>query len=258
MADVQVVLDALSSPVRREILWRLWEQELPAGQIAAAFELTASTISEHLAVLRDADLVVVRRAGNRRYYRARTDTLRGLNVGLTDESTRWVPADDLPDRGRVDVRTGSAVVAVVDLPVDQSTAFTAFMDADLYTRWLGVPVRLQDGHFSCTLPWGTQVRGRYEHVVRPSLIAMHWDFDDGRIPLPGGKQVTYLRVWPISSGSRVEVQQLVDTPEHAPFMQTAWTFVLGQLAERLPQALRPDTSVEPLRRRRKRSRPAGT
>ena len=59
MTDVQRVLAALASPVRREILWRIWDDELPAGAIAAAFEVSAPTISEHLAVLRDAELVTM-------------------------------------------------------------------------------------------------------------------------------------------------------------------------------------------------------
>ena len=39
--DLQATIDALSSPVRREILWMLWDAELPAGEIAAGCGLTA-------------------------------------------------------------------------------------------------------------------------------------------------------------------------------------------------------------------------
>ena len=38
-AEPQRLLDALSSPVRREILWLVWDRELAAGDIAA-FEAT--------------------------------------------------------------------------------------------------------------------------------------------------------------------------------------------------------------------------
>ena len=37
MRDIQKVLAALNSPVRREILALIWDQELSAGEIAAAF-----------------------------------------------------------------------------------------------------------------------------------------------------------------------------------------------------------------------------
>src|SRR5207248_11630048 len=63
MRDIDKVIGALSSPVRREILTLIWGRERSAGDIAAAFALTKPTISQHLAVLRDADLVSVTAAG---------------------------------------------------------------------------------------------------------------------------------------------------------------------------------------------------
>ena len=51
MRDIQKVLAALTSPVRREILGLIWDRELSAGEIAAAFPVTKPTISQHLAVL---------------------------------------------------------------------------------------------------------------------------------------------------------------------------------------------------------------
>ena len=41
--SVQAIVDALSSPVRREILWLVWDAERSAGEIAASFDLTAGT-----------------------------------------------------------------------------------------------------------------------------------------------------------------------------------------------------------------------
>ncbi len=66
MPDIQRVIVALGSPVRREILGLIWERELPAGEIAAAFAVTKPTISQHLAVLREAGLVTARAAGTSR------------------------------------------------------------------------------------------------------------------------------------------------------------------------------------------------
>src|SRR3954447_15832685 len=82
MRDVQRILAALSSPVRREILALIWDRELPAGEIAAAFDVTAPTVSQHLAVLRDADLVTMTAQANFRRYRARQDVLRNLHGAL--------------------------------------------------------------------------------------------------------------------------------------------------------------------------------
>lgn len=64
------MLDAISSPRRREILRLVWERELPAGDIAARFDVSWPAVSQNLAVLRKAGLVTERRDANRRYYRA--------------------------------------------------------------------------------------------------------------------------------------------------------------------------------------------
>lgn len=62
---------ALAEPRRREILRLIWTKELPATQIAAEFDdVTRSAVSQHLTVLREAELVIERRDGTRRLYRA--------------------------------------------------------------------------------------------------------------------------------------------------------------------------------------------
>jgi len=81
---VQEVLDAISSPRRREILRLVWERELPAGDIAARFDVSWPAISQNLAVLRKAGLVTERREANRRLYRADPQALGSLRAVLQD------------------------------------------------------------------------------------------------------------------------------------------------------------------------------
>lgn len=66
----------LAEPRRRAILRMLWDRELPAGEIAAAFPVSFSAVSQHLAALRAAGLVSVRTDGRRRMYRVDRDALR--------------------------------------------------------------------------------------------------------------------------------------------------------------------------------------
>ena len=242
MRDIQKVLDALTSPTRREILALVWDGELPAGQIAAAFALTKPTISQHLAVLRDAGLVTARAAGTSRRYRARPEALRGLHAALGDPG-KWRNADDAPERGLCDTRTKPVVIANADVPTSQAVTFAAFTDPAVYSRWLGVPVTIEDGRFACTLEWGTRVRGRYELVCPPELIVMRWDFDDGNVPVPGAELAGYLRVRPRNGGAHVEVHQLVDTAAQAEFMEAAWALVLGRLRAGVAAASDPRVAV---------------
>lgn len=240
-------LRALNSRTRREILALVWDRELAAGQIAAEFELTAATISEHLAVLRAAGLVEMTKVGTSRRYRAIPAALAGLH-GALDGATKWEPATDIPEVALAHVATRPAVVASVTVPVDPERTFAAFTDADTFSRWLQVPVTLQDRRFAATMEWGTEIRGHYEVVAAPHLIAMAWDFEDNNVPVPGRSLTSYLRVSPGPDGTKVTVHQLVDSPAQAAFMEAAWGVVLGRLRTNLPRATEsPQTPAVPRR-----------
>jgi DNA-binding transcriptional ArsR family regulator/uncharacterized protein YndB with AHSA1/START domain len=247
------VLAALASPVRREILSLIWDRELSAGEIAAAFPVTKPTISQHLAVLREAGLAVATAVGTSRRYRARPEALRGLHAALVSPG-KWVNADrdpNDPDRAS-DVRTTPVVVASTVVETSQTATFTAFTDPAIYSRWLGVPVSIEDGRFACTMEWGTNVRGRYELVCPPELIAMRWDFEDDNVPVPGREMTGYLRIRPHLAGARVEVHQIVDTPAQAEFMEGAWAMVLGRLRAGVVRASDPSQPMPPRPSRPKR------
>ena len=248
MRDIQKVLAALTSPVRREILGLIWDRELSAGEIAAAFPVTKPTISQHLAVLREAGLAESTAVGTSRRYRARRDALRGLRAALGGSANRWTNADHdpaSPERTSAEVRTTPVVVASTDVDTSQEVTFAAFTDPAVYSRWLGVPVTLRDGRFACTMEWGTNVRGRYELVCPPELIVMRWDFEDDNVPVPGGEMTGYLRIQPRDGGSHVEVHQLVDTPAQAMFMEGAWAMVLGRLKTGVTRASDPAAPMDP-------------
>jgi DNA-binding transcriptional ArsR family regulator len=79
---VEAALKAIAEPRRREILRLVAADERSAGDIAAHFDVTRSAISQHLKVLREADLVTERRDGTRRLYRARPEGLEDLRAFL--------------------------------------------------------------------------------------------------------------------------------------------------------------------------------
>ena len=88
-------LRALAEPRRRAILRLVAHDELAAGEIAQAFEVTRTAVSQHLTVLRNAGLVSERRVGTRRYYRARPEGLAGLREFLED---MWASSLDVARR----------------------------------------------------------------------------------------------------------------------------------------------------------------
>lgn len=98
------VLRAIAEPRRREILRLVAHDEMAAGEIAAAFDVTRTAVSQHLTVLRNAGLVAERREGTRRLYRARPEGLAGLREFLDD---MWASSLDIAARLAEAGREGS-------------------------------------------------------------------------------------------------------------------------------------------------------
>ena len=77
-------LKALDDPIRREILNILKKGKLSAGEIGNRFPVTAASISRHLSVLKDADLVRDAREGKFIYYSINTSVLEETILFIKD------------------------------------------------------------------------------------------------------------------------------------------------------------------------------
>ena len=79
---LQHTLKALADPIRREILNLLKRGRMSAGEIAGHFSVTDASISRHLSVLKDADLIRDTREGKFIFY--------DLNVSVLEEIMLWI------------------------------------------------------------------------------------------------------------------------------------------------------------------------
>ena len=79
---LQQTLKALADPIRREILNMLKAGRMSAGEITDHFPVTGASISRHLSVLKEADLVRDTREGQFIFYE--------LNVSVLEEIMLWV------------------------------------------------------------------------------------------------------------------------------------------------------------------------
>jgi DNA-binding transcriptional ArsR family regulator len=73
---------AIADPIRRRVLELVRDREIPAGELAAQFDVSRPAVSRHLRVLRDAGLVHERRDGRLRLYRADLTPLAELREWL--------------------------------------------------------------------------------------------------------------------------------------------------------------------------------
>ena len=82
--SLQDTLKALSDPIRREILNLLKGGRLSAGQIVDHFDVTGASISRHLSVLKEADLIRDTREGKFIYYDLNASVLEEILLWITD------------------------------------------------------------------------------------------------------------------------------------------------------------------------------
>lgn len=81
---LQQTLKALSDPIRREILNLLKRGRLSAGEISDHFPVTDASISRHLSVLKDADLIRDTREGKFIFYELNTSVLEEIMLWVRD------------------------------------------------------------------------------------------------------------------------------------------------------------------------------
>lgn len=81
MSLLNMPFKALSDPTRRKIILMLKEKDMTAGEVADHFEMTKPSISHHLSILKQAELVMDERKGQNIYY--------SLNTTVFQEVVNW-------------------------------------------------------------------------------------------------------------------------------------------------------------------------
>ncbi len=79
---MNLLFKALNDPTRREILELLGKKDLSAGDIADHFDMSKPSISHHLDLLKQADLVESVKKGQFIYY--------SINTTVFDELVKWM------------------------------------------------------------------------------------------------------------------------------------------------------------------------
>lgn len=77
-----ILFKALAHPVRREIMALLRQNPKSAGELQEAFDFSWPTISRHIAVLKDADLISAERNGTSILYRANSSVLEDIAAAV--------------------------------------------------------------------------------------------------------------------------------------------------------------------------------
>ena len=89
---------ALADPTRRHIIELLATREQSFGELANRFEMSRTAVSQHLKVLRDADIVASRPDAQRRVYRLNDHALDDLEQWIASVRRFWSGALDELER----------------------------------------------------------------------------------------------------------------------------------------------------------------
>lgn len=79
---MNIVFKALNDPTRRKILELLHSRDMTAGEIVEQFNIAGPSISHHLDLLKQANLVLAEKEGQFIYY--------SLNTTVMDEIVKWL------------------------------------------------------------------------------------------------------------------------------------------------------------------------
>ncbi|MBM7644762.1 DNA-binding transcriptional ArsR family regulator [Scopulibacillus daqui] len=79
---LNALFKALADPTRRQILDLLKAKDLTSGEIAEHFQVSKPNISQHLSILKNADLVTSSKKGKFVYY--------SLNTTIFEEAVNWI------------------------------------------------------------------------------------------------------------------------------------------------------------------------
>jgi DNA-binding transcriptional ArsR family regulator len=78
---MNILFKALNDATRREILELLKKRDMTAGEIADRFHISKPSISHHLDILKQAELVESEKQGQFIYY--------SINTSVVDEIIQW-------------------------------------------------------------------------------------------------------------------------------------------------------------------------
>ncbi|KMT63416.1 ArsR family transcriptional regulator [Listeria sp. SHR_NRA_18] len=88
--QVRDVYDAVADPTRRKILQMLTDvEELPLYEITVHFQMGRTAVSKHLAILKEADLVVARKVGRETRYRLNAKPLKEIQDWVSYYESFW-------------------------------------------------------------------------------------------------------------------------------------------------------------------------
>lgn len=180
---MDAVLRALADPTRRCILDLIASSEMAAGELARHFDVSHPAVSQHLAVLREAGLVEVRKDGTSRFYRARPAAMTPAKLFMEafwDERLRQLAA-----------ATGEPPLIPEQITIEKEVLLAAPISdvwklltaPDMTNKWIGVSASIHavvGGPFRVEIVPGNFAVGEVLEVDKPHVLSHTWSWEGDR------------------------------------------------------------------------------
>lgn len=101
------VFQAIADPTRRAIINLIAGQSLNLNSIAENFEVSRPAISQHIKILTECGLIMIRQQGRERFCEAKLDELREVADWVEQYRRYWAERFDLLDNLLVELQAGS-------------------------------------------------------------------------------------------------------------------------------------------------------
>jgi uncharacterized protein (TIGR03086 family) len=226
------------------LLQLLGRGEQTVTSLAGHFTVSRSAISQHLAVLAAAGLVVSRREGRFQHYRLDPRGMTALRAELDSFWTREL------DHIVRDAREASAALiprrpampfeksVFVPLPADETFALVT-RPARL-RRWQAITARVDlraGGEYRWTIIPGHTARGTYTEVEPGKRVVFTWGWE-GSDDLPPGASTVIITLEPVPGGTNIRLVHEGLTGEQAASHAEGWAHYAARLAEVAAQRAR--------------------
>jgi uncharacterized protein (TIGR03086 family) len=231
------LLAVLAEPNRRRLLAMLASGEQTVSQLAEQFGVTRSAISQHLGVLADAGLVLVRQEGRWRYYRldpAGMSALRqALDMFWTNELEQLVAVR--PTIKGATTMTAEPTMTVehsVVVPLGPDETFAMLTEPARLRCWQALTARVDlraGGEYRWTIVPGRSAAGAFSEVEPGKRLVFTWGWE-GDESLPPGASTVTITLEPVDGGTLVRLVHDGLTSEQAEGHLEGWKHYWDRLA----------------------------
>ena len=200
LSTMNLQLRAISDPTRMRILMLVKEKELSAGAISSHFSISRPGVSQHLTILKGANLLKERRSGTTRFYSVDASGFAQIKEVMEAfwkdrlQDLKYMSESEWREQ-KEELAKMNQVSVEMKINAPHELVYNYFVKAEKLVQWMGVDAEIEarpDGKFHIHVSHEDYMTGRYLELNPYSYISFTWGWEKGGIKdiPPGSSKVT--------------------------------------------------------------------